>query len=72
MNLDTIRIENDIYLDKWIQTLVPLVNKNKTLERFWEVNTSKLSLQKNNTKGVFEGLVQTIWLPRTLKTYERL
>jgi hypothetical protein len=46
MNLDSIRIENDIYLDKWIQTLVPLINKNKTLERFWGVNGLKKSPEK--------------------------
>ena len=38
MNLDPIRIDNDIYLDIWIRTLVPLVNKNNTLEQFWSAN----------------------------------
>jgi hypothetical protein len=50
MNLDSIRIENDIYLDKWIQTLVPLVNKNETLERFWKENSLGKSPEKKETK----------------------
>jgi|GEM_PF-2881789 len=48
MNLDSIRIKNDLYLDKWIQTLVPLMNKNETLERFWEANIE----QKNKAQRI--------------------
>lgn len=38
MNLDPIRIENDVYLDKWIRTLLPLANKNATYDRFMRAN----------------------------------
>lgn len=39
MNLERIRLQpNDLYLDKWIRTLVPLVNKNSTYERFMSAN----------------------------------
>ena len=39
MNLDTIRLQpNDPYLDKWIQTLIPLLNKNKCYEQFMKIN----------------------------------
>ena len=39
MNLATIRLQpNDPYLDRWIYTLAPLVNKNATYEHFMEAN----------------------------------
>jgi predicted nucleotidyltransferase len=39
MNLGDIRLQpNDPYLDRWIYTLLPLVNKNATYEHFMEVN----------------------------------
>lgn len=86
MNLDSIRIENDIYLDKWIQTLVPLINKNKTLERFWVANRGTLSPGKEKKPKFFhsvfcilyfvllilEKVIKKLWLPHTLKTYQRL
>jgi len=50
MNLDSIRIENDMYLDKWIETLIPLVKKDKTLERFWAANSLGKSSEKKETK----------------------
>ncbi len=39
MDLEDIRLQpNDPYLDRWIYTLIPLVNKNATYERFMEAN----------------------------------
>ncbi len=85
MNLDSIRIENDIYLDAWIKTLIPLVNKNNTLERFLAANGREKSSEKKETKkswfllssfffllSFFESFIKRIWLKKTLKTYERL
>jgi len=85
MNFNTIRIENDIYLDIWVQTLVPLINKNNTLERFWAANGWEKSSIIYSSLFPFEGLrlkdirhsiiekvIKKIWLPHTLKTYEKL
>ena len=33
-----IAIEDDIYLSYWLETLIPIVNKNKAFERFLEKN----------------------------------
>jgi predicted nucleotidyltransferase len=39
MNLDSIRLQpDDPYLDRWIATLIPIVNKRGFFERFMEVN----------------------------------
>lgn len=39
MNFESIRLQpNDPYLDRWIYTLIPLVNKNATYEHFMEAN----------------------------------
>ena len=39
MNFEHIRLQpSDPYLDRWIYTLVPLINKNSTYERFMEAN----------------------------------
>ncbi len=79
MNLDIIRIENDIYLSKWIETLIPLINKNKTLEKFWAANSIGKYQEKEKTQKfpyfVFsriEKMIKILWLPKTLQTYERL
>jgi len=77
MNFENIRLQpHDPYLDKWIATLIPLVNKRDTFERFIETNESRV--QKTEDKGqkrgfsLFERLIKKLWLPRTLQTYERL
>jgi len=39
MNLDSVRLQpNDPYLDRWIYTLIPLVNKDAIYEHFMEAN----------------------------------
>lgn len=48
MNLSPIRIENDVYLDRWIETLIPLVNKNNILEHFWAENGLEKFGKKEN------------------------
>ena len=85
MNLDSIRIENDMYLDKWIETLIPLVKKDKTLERFWAANSLGKSSEKKETKKSWfilyslffilswlEWIIRKLWLPHTLQTYKKL
>ncbi len=79
MNLDIIRIENDIYLNKWIESLLPLVNKDKTLEKFLKANSiEKFSKKEKKQKFPYfaflriEKIIKRLWLPKTVKTYERL
>lgn len=74
MNLDTIRIENDIYLDKWIENLVPLVNKNNILEQFWTANKKPPIIHSSLFihHSIIEILIKIFWLPHTLRTYQKL
>lgn len=88
MNLDGIRLQpDDPYLDRWIYTLVPLVNKNATYEHFIELNWVEPTYSPINPSwrvfciklgnifgllSLFESMIKKLWLPRTLKTYERL
>ena len=88
MNLDDIRLQpDDPYLDRWIYTLVPLVNKDATYEHFMEANWVEPTYSLINPSwrvfcmklghifgfiSLFENLIKKIWLPRTLKTYETL
>jgi predicted nucleotidyltransferase len=88
MNFDSIRLQpDDPYLDKWIFTLVPLVDKNETYERFLVANWvqwrneenegMKKIVVENNTDFsanhfFFEWFIEKLWLPRTIKTYEKL
>ena len=41
LNLESVALKNpsDIYLVYWIAKLVPLVNRNQTLEKFWQANS---------------------------------
>jgi hypothetical protein len=34
LNLENIAIKNDIYLKYWIESLVPIINKNNAFEKF--------------------------------------
>lgn len=88
MSLENIRLQpNDPYLDRWIYTLVPLVNKNATYEHFMEVNWDEPTYFPTNPSwrlfymklgsifgflSLFENLIKKLWLPKTLSTYERL
>jgi|GEM_PF-1287051 len=88
MNFDSIRLQpDDPYLDKWICTLVPLVDKNGTYERFMEANSFQIQSTKYKVHNggffdilsfvfcllsLFEGVIKYIWIPRTMKSYERL
>jgi predicted nucleotidyltransferase len=46
LDLKDIAIKNDIYLRYWIQTLVPIINKNHTFELFLDKNSTFFSLNK--------------------------
>lgn len=88
MSLDDIRLQpNDPYLDRWIYTLIPLVNKDATYEHFMEANWVEPTYFPINPSwsvfcmklgiifrflSLFESLIKKLWLPRTLKTYETL
>lgn len=88
MNFESIRLQpNDPYLDRWIYTLIPLVNKNATYEHFMEANWVEpnqtwanpswrlFPIRLGNIFGffsLFESVVKKVWLPKTLKTYETL
>lgn len=88
LSLDDIRLQpEDPYLDRWMYTLIPLVNKNATYEHFMEANwveptysfinpSWRLFLMKLGNifsfLSLFEHLIKKLWLSRTLKTYEKL
>lgn len=76
LNLASIRIQNDVYLDNWIISLIPLVNKNNTLKRFQEANTLEQSIVIHSPlfirHSTLETIIQYFWLPKTLWTYEKL
>jgi len=76
MNLESIRIENDLYLDAWTQALVPLINKDKTLERFSAANSKEKTSTIHSSlfirHSIIERLIKKVWLPGTLQTYEKL
>jgi hypothetical protein len=88
MSFENIRLEpNDPYLDRWIYTLIPLVNKDATYEHFMEASWVEPTYSPINPSlrlfcmklgsifcffSLFENLIKKLWLPRTLKTYETL
>lgn len=88
INFDIIRLQpNDPYLDRWIYTLIPLVNKNATYEHFMEANWvepsntfthSSWQLFWQKLGNIFwlltflENLIKKLWLPKTLRSYEKL
>jgi len=39
LDISEIALENDVYLAYWIQTLVPIINKNETFEKFQKANS---------------------------------
>ena len=88
MNLYDIRLQpDDPYLDRWIYTLIPLVDKNATYEHFMEANWDEPTYFPTNPYwrvfcmklgiifsflSLFESIIKKLWLPRTLKTYDKL
>jgi len=74
MDLAPIRIENDIYLDTWLQNLIPLVNKSNTLERFLGENKKSSIIHSSLfiRHSIIEKVIKKLWLPHTIKTYKRL
>jgi predicted nucleotidyltransferase len=88
MNFSSIRLQpDDPYMNNWIRTLSPLVNKHNTYNRFMEANNLQIQSTKYkvHNEGFFdilsfvfcllsllEEVIKYIWLPRTMKTYEML
>lgn len=88
LSLESIRLQpNDPYLHRWIYTLVPLVNKNATYEHFMESNWVEPTYLPVNPSwrlffmtlgnifgflSIFESWIKKLWLPKTLRTYEKL
>lgn len=98
MDLASIRLlPRDPYLDRWMSTLIPLIDNNNTYERFMEINrvgihyskeisgldsgspfsltTSMKNVVRNDGKLSFssvEKLIKYLWLPKTLRSYEKL
>lgn len=85
-----IAIENDIYFAYWYETLVPIINKNKSYELFLTENNLPMSwfeytrteyIKKQEwlilklLKSIWdiqETILKKIFLPKTLKSYEKL
>lgn len=88
LSFDDIRLQpEDPYLDRWMYTLIPLVNKNATYEHFMEANWVEPTYSFINPSwrlfliklgnifsflSLFEHLIKKLWLPKTLQTYETL
>ncbi len=77
LNLQEIAIENDIYLKYWIETLRPILNRNRSYQKFMQENSSWLNLEKTSfpknispfhMRGFF--LIRYLWnlLELSLKT----
>ncbi len=53
MDFSNIAIKNDIYLAYWIETLIPLINKDQTFEKFQEANNWYVwEIARNSKKQV--------------------
>ena len=42
LSLEHIAIENDVYLEYWVETLKPILNRNKCFEKFMKKNKNLL------------------------------
>ena len=51
-NFSDIAIDNDIYLSYWLETLIPIINKNNTFEKFVEKNGLEEKYKKSVAKYV--------------------
>jgi hypothetical protein len=60
LSLETIAIKNDIYLKLWIKTLIPIVNKNNTFEKFQATNSVSLQLQNSHFVPFFTCLLNSL------------
>lgn len=85
MDLASIRLlPRDPYLDRWMNTLIPLIDKNNTYERFMKANSMKIQnrgcMYHTISFSIFflwsfsyvEKLIKSLWLPKTLRSYEKL
>lgn len=52
MNFESIRLQpSDLYLDKWMKTLVPLIHKKQSYERFMKINGMSVIPEFWNASG---------------------
>lgn len=84
LNFDTIAIENDIYLSYWIHNLKPIINREKTYERFMHTNFPSQYESPSNKNipttfflsrffwNIIEYIYKWIFLPKTKKSFQKL
>ena len=58
MNLEKIAIENDIYLKYWIETLRPILNRDRVYERFMNTNLIQFSPQGKRKSQISPPLLE--------------
>lgn len=69
LSLESIALEDDIYLYYWLKTLIPIVNKNTTFEKFIDINQIWLDFEnKSITKKQDKNSEQTLWITHKLLT----
>ncbi len=88
LDISSIALDNDFYLEYWVETLIPIVNKNHTFENFINSNShwtgmkhfdfEELSTQKKNV-WLWETLwnnvefyIKKIFLPKTKKSFQNI
>ena len=84
LDFDAIAIKNDIYLSYWIQSLKPIINREKTYERFMHINfpsqyekpahqnSSKVFFLSRFFWNMLENICKFIFLPKTQKSFQKL
>lgn len=80
MDLKKIAIKNDYYLAYWVKTLIPIVNKNQTFEKFQNINLYVKTSQDINRSpktltyigNLIETLLKVTFLSRTKKSFQKL
>jgi len=48
LSLEEIALRNDIYLSYWLQTLIPIINRDTIFEKFIEENQTWCKIQNDN------------------------
>ena len=85
LNLEEIALKNDYYLSYWTENLIPLINREHSLERFQRINTSSPNSLSSRIGGskrsewgwghiwdIWEYILKKIFLPRTKKSFQKL
>lgn len=76
LDLTPLRIEHDIYMDRWIATLIPIIHHEDIYERFLLANTGKSQTPqarpRHRVGTLLEYLIRRLWIPHTYRSYEAL